>query len=207
MTMNFDYDLAPYRHGSVTFYRKNIIAHGDTCFVEASNNGGTSWTRVGAICDTLMPIFSYTEFNISSVLRSDYHHYKVRFHFVSDDTISQPGIFIDDVGWLVEPATNGIEETAPLPHELALAQNYPNPFNPQTRIDFSLPADSRVRLEIFDLLGRRITMLVDKQYQAGKYGVIWNGRDAAGSPVASGIYFYRLTTDRGSRQAKMTLLR
>jgi hypothetical protein len=207
ITMNFDYDLSPYRHGSVTFYRKNIIAHGDTCFVEASNNGGTSWTRVGAICDTLMPIFTLTQFDISSVLRSDYHHYKVRFHFVSDDTIPQIGIFIDDVGWSVEPALDEIQEPAQLPRELALAQNYPNPFNPQTRIDFSLPAESQVRLEIFDLLGRRVTLLVNKQYQTGRYSVVWNGQDARGNPAASGIYFYRLTTDQGVRQAKMTLLR
>jgi flagellar hook assembly protein FlgD len=57
------------------------------------------------------------------------------------------------------------------------------------------------------LLGRRVTMLVDKQYAAGRYSVIWNGRDAAGSQVASGVYFYRLTSDQGIRQAKMTLLR
>jgi flagellar hook assembly protein FlgD len=90
---------------------------------------------------------------------------------------------------------------------MALAQNYPNPFNPQTKIDFALPASSNVRLEVYDLLGRRISTLVDGPYQPGRYSVIWNGKDAAGSPVASGVYFYRLTTDAGVQQEKMTLVR
>jgi hypothetical protein len=207
ITMNFDNDLSAYRHARVTFYRRNIIAHGDTCFVEVSNNGGISWTRAGAICDTLMPAFRLTQFDVSPILRSDQHHYKIRFRFVSDPSIALPGIFIDDVGWSVDPAVDGIAEGSQLPEVMDLAQNYPNPFNPETRIDFALPSRSDVRLEIFDLLGRRITTLVDDQYQPGKYSVVWNGQDRSGVSVASGIYFYRLTTERGIKQEKMTLLR
>jgi hypothetical protein len=207
ITMNFDNDLSPYNHAWVTFWHKNIIYQGDSCFVDVSNNGGASWIRVGAISDTAMPGYRQAQFDISSVLRSDQSHYRIRFRFVSDASGGSVGIIIDDIGWLVAPAVDGIDESAQLPTQTELAQNYPNPFNPQTRIDFALPAGSNVRLEVFDLLGRRISTLVDGPYEPGRYSVIWNGQDASGNSVASGIYFYRLTTDSGTRQEKMTLLR
>lgn len=89
-----------------------------------------------------------------------------------------------------------------LPHEVQLDQNYPNPFNPSTEISFSLPAASRVRLDIFNLLGQTVTVLADGQFGAGNHVVRW---DASGSP--SGIYFYRLTTGLDTRTRKMILLK
>ncbi len=189
ITMNFDNDLSPYRHARVTFYRRNIIAHGDTCFVEVSNNGGISWNRAGAICDTLMPGFRLTEFDVTPILRSDAHHYKIRFRFVSDASVTLPGIFIDNIGWSVDPAVDGVAEYTSLPVEMELSQNYPNPFNPETKIDFALPSQSNVRLEIFDILGQRITTLVDDVYQPGKYSVIWKGQNRSRSRGRIGYLF------------------
>lgn len=69
-----------------------------------------------------------------------------------------------------------------------LAQNYPNPFNPSTVIRYQLPMTSDVKLEIFDILGKKVATLVSGRQEAGTYAYSWN----AGSSVASGIYFYRL---------------
>lgn len=75
---------------------------------------------------------------------------------------------------------------------LALDQNVPNPFNPQTTIGFSLPGSEHVRLDIYDVGGRLVQRLADKPMQAGHSRIKWNGKDAHGRTVASGVYFYRL---------------
>lgn len=89
-----------------------------------------------------------------------------------------------------------------LPKRLKLAQNYPNPFNPSTVIGYSLPEESRVRLSVYDLLGRRVAVLVDRRQEPGRHQASW---DAAS--IASGIYIYRLETEGQVLTRHMTLLR
>jgi hypothetical protein len=85
----------------------------------------------------------------------------------------------------------------------ALVQNYPNPFNPTTAIRFSLPRNERVRLEIFDLLGKRVATLVDNEVLApGEHVRQWDARHAA-----SGVYFYALQTENFREMKKMALVR
>jgi len=81
--------------------------------------------------------------------------------------------------------------TAPALYEFALKGNYPNPFNPVTSIEFSLKHQAKIRLEIFDLLGRKVQTLVEGELSAGPHMVQWRGNDQSGRPVASGIYFIR----------------
>ncbi len=94
-----------------------------------------------------------------------------------------------------------------LPNGTGLSQNYPNPFNPSTLIGFTLPSRSDVTVEVFDLLGRSVVELFSGQLGVGDHTLEWNGRNQAGSPVASGVYFYRLTTDAGSLSRKMLLVK
>ena len=89
-----------------------------------------------------------------------------------------------------------------LPSTPELAQNYPNPFNPITNIQFSVPARSKVTIEIFNVLGQRITTLADQEFSAGTHVVVWNPR-----AVASGVYFCRLITGSNKKIIKMVLLR
>ena len=86
--------------------------------------------------------------------------------------------------------------------DYSLAQNYPNPFNPTTTIIYSLPKSSLVTLEIYDILGRRITTLVNGEKRSGTYKVIWNARN-----IPSGIYFYKISVGGYSRTNKMILLK
>jgi hypothetical protein len=88
-----------------------------------------------------------------------------------------------------------------------LMQNYPNPFNPTTTIAYDLPKAGHVRLVIYDVLGRRIRTLVDKQEQAGRLQTAWDGTDERGLPVAGGVYFCRMQTGDYSRVIKMALVR
>jgi len=94
------------------------------------------------------------------------------------------------------------DNTGSLPVAFELAQNYPNPFNPTTMIKYSLPTASRVKLEVFNVLGQRVAMLEDGQMQAGSHSTEF---EASGYP--SGIYFYRLTYDGGVATRKMVLLK
>jgi hypothetical protein len=82
-----------------------------------------------------------------------------------------------------------------LPTEYALLQNYPNPFNPTTNIRFALPTASRVTVEIYNLLGQRVSTLLDEALAAGYHSVEWNGTGSTGRVVGSGVYFVRFAAN------------
>jgi|GEM_PF-3416506 len=79
-----------------------------------------------------------------------------------------------------------------MPVAFALAQNYPNPFNPTTTLEYSLPKNGQVVLKVYNLLGQTVCTLVDEVQKKGFHTVVWDGRNAHGMPVPSGIYFCRL---------------
>ncbi|MCD6250606.1 MAG: S8 family peptidase [candidate division Zixibacteria bacterium] len=94
-----------------------------------------------------------------------------------------------------------------LPDGFQLHQNYPNPFNPTTLIAFDLPVAGDVSLQVFNLLGQQVRQLHSGYLSVGNHLVEWDGRTDNGSGVASGVYFYRLTTSEYSQSRKMVLLR
>ena len=111
-----------------------------------------------------------------------------------------------------------------LSKEYTLCQNYPNPFNTTTTIHYTLPsAEHRAQsteaevhselsalhptLTIYNILGQEVQTLVDEIQEPGFHTVAWNGKDKNGHPVASGIYFYRLTVERWSQRKRMLLLK
>jgi hypothetical protein len=99
--------------------------------------------------------------------------------------------------------TDAPDETPTLlPTVFALYAAYPNPFNPATTFDFDLPHTGRVRLDVFDVLGRRVATLLDDELPAGRHSTVWNA-----SGVASGVYFARLNTDTESATRKVVLLK
>ena len=93
-----------------------------------------------------------------------------------------------------------------LPERFALGQNYPNPFNPSTVIPYQLSAPMHVRLEVFNLLGQRITTLVDQERPAGFHTAVWNATDAVGQAVSAGVYLYRLSGDGAQLSQSMMLI-
>ena len=102
---------------------------------------------------------------------------------------------------------SGVASWWPCPTTLQLAQNAPNPFNSQTILSYFLLEPGPTRLEVFALTGQRVAVLHQGPQQAGYHRLRWDGRDAAGRPLASGIYLYRLVTDEGILTRKLTLLR
>ena len=94
------------------------------------------------------------------------------------------------------------EETNQLPVKFELEQNYPNPFNPTTKITFSLPKTNFVIIKVYDLLGRQVATLINKNKPAGNYTVEFNA-----SKLTSGIYFYRMESGPFSQTKKLLLLK
>ena len=95
-----------------------------------------------------------------------------------------------------------------LPRTNALHQNFPNPFNPETTIAFDLSGDTAVTLTIYDLAGQVVRRLaVGQVMTAGRYESRWDGRDASGARVGSGVYFYRLAAGDFTSVKKMILLK
>jgi len=88
-----------------------------------------------------------------------------------------------------------------------LSQNSPNPFNPTTTISFTLPERARVTLSIYDVQGELLTTIVDEVLGEGHQERFWDGKDAGGNPVGSGVYFYRLTAGDKTLTKKMVLLK
>jgi len=111
----------------------------------------------------------------------------------------------------VDPGdANAVGEIAAA-RDLELEQNYPNPFNPATTIRFFIPSrssgDSRVRICIYDALGRLVRTLADRDYAPGTHSLVWDGRDDAGIALPSGTYFCVLTRGGLQRSITMTLLK
>ena len=93
-----------------------------------------------------------------------------------------------------------------LPQGFTLGPNYPNPFNPSTIIPYQLAASAAVRLEVFNLLGQRITMLVDGERAAGFHTATWHATDGSGRAVGAGVYIYRMTVGVESQTGRMVLI-
>jgi len=91
-----------------------------------------------------------------------------------------------------------------IPQAMMLHQNYPNPFNPSTTIRFGIPVQANVTIRVLNLLGQEVQTLVQGNYQPGYYDVIWDGRNATGNSVSSGIYFYQIAVaDQSGKQLYM----
>jgi Secretion system C-terminal sorting domain len=95
-----------------------------------------------------------------------------------------------------------VDEGNIIPDKFVLQQNYPNPFNPSTTISYSIPQSNLVQLNVYDILGSKIAVLVNKEQSVGNYKVEFNA-----SNLTSGIYFYRLQSGNFADTKKLILLR
>jgi C1A family cysteine protease len=93
------------------------------------------------------------------------------------------------------------------PLDFGLSQNHPNPFNSNTNITYSVSSSGRIKLIIYDLLGKRVKTLADESQLPGNKSLDWDGTDDYGNPVASGIYFYKIVAGEFTETKKMVLLK
>jgi len=110
--------------------------------------------------------------------------------------------------WSAGGAVGVTDELNLIPVQYKLDQNYPNPFNPTTNITYSLPKVSNVTIAVYNSIGQEIAVLINNQSQsAGKHQITWNGKDAAGRVVATGVYFYQMKTSDFTMTKKMLLIK
>lgn len=136
-----------------------------------------------------------TSYTLEEPLESgETHYWRVRI----DDANSE----WSTVWTFTTSMATGTEGVAEIPNDVELNQNYPNPFNPATIIEYGIPESGHVQLEVFNVLGQRVAILVDEQQQAGFHTVTFDGSD-----LASGVYFYRIQS--GDRQItnRMTFIK
>ncbi|MEM8557537.1 MAG: FG-GAP-like repeat-containing protein [Bacteroidota bacterium] len=107
----------------------------------------------------------------------------------------------------VAPANPVATETETAPEAFALAPAFPNPFAATTRLTYTLPSAEHVRLDVFDVLGRRVHVLVDKPQTPGAHAVVWDGRDASGARVANGLYLARLSAGDATATQRLSVAR
>jgi hypothetical protein len=99
------------------------------------------------------------------------------------------------------------EDQLSIPGDYVLDKNYPNPFNSSTRIRFGLPEESEVKIVVYDIVGRKVDLIVNEVMPAGYHDVIWDGKNSAGKQVASGIYIFRMTAPNRTFDRKAILLK
>ena len=153
-------------------------------------------------------IFTY-DTSRNGAIKADTGGYRVVYFAFGYEAINNPDdravVMQRIVDWLL-PGSTGVGADL-LPAPIALLGNVPNPFNPRTEIAFSLGAETRIELAIFDLQGRRLRVLESGLRAAGEHRVIWDGRDSAGRDLPSGTSFYRLEGAGQNQAHKMSLVR
>lgn len=137
--------------------------------------------------------------------------YEVPILLAEDTTIKARAF---NVGWETSSISTGeyiivvsVEEDDLTPVTTKLHANYPNPFNPDTVIFFTLERTDRVTIEIFDIRGKRVKILVDEVLTSGMHQTVWRGNDNMGKQMPSGVYFYRMTTSDHNEIRKMILIK
>lgn len=141
-----------------------------------------------------------TNYNDTQVAIGSQYFYRVStFDFAGNESNYSPELNV--------MITSVEERGGGTPTEYALTQNYPNPFNPETTIKYQLPGASNVRLSIYTALGQEVRRLVDYSQPAAYHQVVWDGRDNAGNPLPSGVYFYRLETEKFTAIKKMVMMK
>lgn len=98
------------------------------------------------------------------------------------------------------------DDFKPVNQKFTVEQNYPNPFNPSTTIAYTISIPGKIRLDIYNLVGERIRTLYNGQVGYGRHTVSWDGRNAAGAVVPSGVYFYQISAPGGMKTSKKMLL-
>jgi len=166
------------RDGNIEIYYKH------------STDGGVSWGTdarlTNAIHNSWLPSVSASDSVVHAVWY-DQRDGNWEIYYKRDPTGNPLGI---------------ININSEIPNEYKLFQNYPNPFNPVTKIDFSVPKSGYINITVFDITGKEAAVLVNENITAGHYTV-----DFDGVHLASGVYFYRITTKDFTQTKKMLLMK
>jgi hypothetical protein len=203
------YDVTGYSELEVEFWFYAVSMDNATEDFWVQYYDGSTWQTVATYVKTTdfeNKVFYNEVVTISSGQYNFPADAKIRF--MCDANGDRDDVYIDEIefrgfstgGAATSPITLGSQSLTP--NRFSLSQNYPNPFNPVTTISFSLPEASYVRLDVFDVAGRRVATLVDETRNAGVHNVTFDA-----SSMASGVYFYRIEAGDMTETKKMILVK
>jgi len=129
------------------------------------------------------------------------------WYFYVDDVVKSGFVFKSDFGETSDSiySSGGAKLAGIAPSEFSISQNYPNPFNPVTEFSITLPSETKVSVEIYNITGQKVNTLVKGVLPAGNHTLIWDGTNKKGESVSSGIYFYRVAAGEYVVTKKMVL--
>ncbi len=140
------------------------------------------------------------EYVPNNIIEDNAPYYAINYNFINGPSVHR-------LGDMSVVAVNQDKEISRV-EGFGLVSNYPNPFNPTTTIEFSLPERTMVKIEVFDILGRKVSTLVNNQeMNAGMQRLVWNGKNDNGVQMVSGAYIYRISSDKYSVTKKMMLIK
>jgi hypothetical protein len=231
-TSRFDYAYNPQGVGHEVTLTLNIrhasgaIIQTHQVIVPATFNGGwVTWSNINlsVSSNTLLIFTAYLVGAYDSNQYTSGHGADANAGYPNGQRYVKIGTSDPDMeswtGWFLHPwdsafrlegtiQTVGIDDRrTTFPHRFNLTQNYPNPFNPSTTIRYEIPKPSKVELHIYNVLGQHVATLVSEEQNAGRYTIVWNGRNDEGNQVSSGVYFYRLQAADFVETKKLMLLK
>jgi hypothetical protein len=167
----------------------NVVTLAASYRVQVSTSSNFLSTAVNDTTDTTSMVLSHLD-------ASRTYYWRVRAR-------NEEGESNYSAAWQFTTGTSGIEQIGQaIPKEFNLSQNYPNPFNPTTKVEFRIPKQSFVSIQLFDMLGHRINTLVNEVKSPGTYSVTIDG-----STLASGMYFYIMKADNFTMSKKLVLMK
>ena len=152
----------------------------------------------------------YTRVGMYSIEPVPGGHDVLWFTFAADESWDGSDVVIDHmyINGNYLGALAAVEQKEVIrPAAFHLSQNYPNPFNGETVIPFSLDRETRVRITLYNILGEKVTRLIDRDYLPGSHEIRWDGRDSRGQNVPSGVYLVEYSTDQRKMVRKIEKLR
>jgi len=192
--------------------------------VYRTTNFGTDWTQISIVPDVVEALYSidfssdsigWIGGNYSRLYKSTNSGINWKRENITTGYITEISSFSDSILWTCgtggriwhttnggEPLVNILTQSSGIPANFIVKQNFPNPFNLQTNIEFDISESSKYTLEIFNSLGQKIEVLFDEIAKPGKYRYLF-----IADKLSSGIYFYRLSSERFSETKKLILLK
>ena len=166
----------------LSFYLFTYVFAQNTSMSQSVISNGTvnAQSEQTALVGTIGQLFTNKVMSSTSILTSGFW-----------GSVAQITLSVDDV----------------MPEEFSISKAYPNPFNPTVNIDFSIPEESDINIQIFDLLGRNVFNHEQNFNTAGNYRFQWHGVNDLGTPIASGVYFVTIQHKANIFKQKITFLK
>ncbi|MBL7961554.1 T9SS type A sorting domain-containing protein, partial [bacterium] len=214
MTINRTYTVSPLAK-PLTLSSYRIESAGNGYLITGLSDAGhtpTGWTRIGSAIDIAAAGAASAEIRVTLMSNPASDQSKIGLYLWSNEQWTPLSMERKNGQWsaTVSGGTVGAfynSDVSAIPSEFKLHGNYPNPFNPSTTISYEIPIQGKVVIKIYNTLGQEIRTLVNEVKPAGFHKLVWDGRNNNGQSISSGLYIYRLQTDRFVKSHKMILLK